>query len=148
MGSASSSSRYCSTRACWGLPASGISATTCSAGHSAGLGRGWRTQSWASRPPASERPASGTTPPNRSILEPRIIQRSGAHSLSLTSQVMLVVKNLPVNTGDIRDAGSIPGSGRSPGGGYGNPPQYSCLENPTNRRVWPATVNGVIQSRT
>ena len=54
MGSASSSSRYCSTRACCGLPASGISATTCSAGHSAGLGRGWRAQSWASRPPDSE----------------------------------------------------------------------------------------------
>ena len=42
----------------------------------------------------------------------------------------LVVKNLPANAGDIRDAGSIPGSGRSPGGGHGNPLQYSCLENP------------------
>ena len=112
MGSASSSSRYCSTRACWGLPASGISGTTCSAGHSEGLGRGWRAQSWASRPPDSERPASGTTPPNLSILEPQIIQRSGTHSLSLTSQVMPVVKNLPENAGDMRDAGSIPGSGR------------------------------------
>ena len=39
-------------------------------------------------------------------------------------------KDPPANTGDVRDAGSIPGSGRSPGGGYGNPLQYSCLENP------------------
>jgi hypothetical protein len=44
------------------------------------------------------------------------------------SQVMLVVKNLPVNAGDIRDRGLIPGLGRSPGGGNSNPPQYSCLE--------------------
>ena len=47
------------------------------------------------------------------------------------SQVVLVVKNLPSNTGDIRDAGSVPGSGRSPGEENGNPLQYSCLENPT-----------------
>ena len=46
------------------------------------------------------------------------------------SQVALVLKNLPANAGDIRDAGSIPGLGRFPGGGHGNPLQYSCLENP------------------
>ena len=45
------------------------------------------------------------------------------------SQVVLVVKNLPVNAGDQRDVGSIPGLGRSPGGGHDNPLQYSCLEN-------------------
>ena len=45
------------------------------------------------------------------------------------SQVALVVKNLPANAGDIRDASSVPGSGRSPGGGRGNPLQYPCLEN-------------------
>ena len=45
----------------------------------------------------------------------------------------LVVKNPPANTGDIRDVGSIPGLGRSPGGGYGNPLQCSCLENPIDR---------------
>ena len=45
------------------------------------------------------------------------------------SQVVPVVKNLPANAGDIRDAGSIPGSGRSPEGGHGNPLWYSCLEN-------------------
>ena len=44
------------------------------------------------------------------------------------SQVAIVVKNLSANAGDVRDVGSIPGSGRSPGGGYGNPLQYSCLE--------------------
>ena len=50
-----------------------------------------------------------------------------------TSQVTLVVKNLPANAEDIRDAGLIPGSGRSPGGGHSNPLQYSCLENPMDR---------------
>ena len=46
------------------------------------------------------------------------------------SQVVLLEKNLPVKAGDIRDTGLIPGSGGSPGGGHGNPLQYSCLENP------------------
>ena len=46
----------------------------------------------------------------------------------------LVVKNLSANAGDIRDVGSIPGSGRFPGGGHGNPLQYSCLENPHGQR--------------
>ena len=46
------------------------------------------------------------------------------------SQEMLVVKNLSANAGDVRDMGSVPGLGRSPGGGHGNPLQYSCLENP------------------
>ena len=46
------------------------------------------------------------------------------------SQVALVMKNSPANAGDARDAGLIPGSGRSPGGGHGNPLQCSCLENP------------------
>ena len=44
---------------------------------------------------------------------------------------MLVVENLPVIAGDVRDTGLIPGSGRSRGGGHGNPLQYSCLKNPT-----------------
>ena len=47
-----------------------------------------------------------------------------------------MVKNPPANAGDIRDMGSIPGLGRSPGGGNGNPLQYSCLENPMDRGVW------------
>ena len=58
------------------------------------------------------------------------------------------VKNLPANAGDIRDLGSTPGSGRSPGGGRGHPLQYSCLENPMDRGAWQATVHGVAQSRT
>ena len=48
--------------------------------------------------------------------------------------------------GDARDAGSIPGSGRSPGEGNGNPLQYSCLENSKNRRAWQAAVHGVAES--
>ena len=55
-------------------------------------------------------------------------------SVPWASQVALVVKNPPANSGDIREAGLIPGSGRSPGGGYGNPLQYSCLENPHGQR--------------
>ena len=55
------------------------------------------------------------------------------HPPSWASQVELMVKNLPDNAGDIRDMGSIPGSGRSPGGGHGNPLQYSCLESPMDR---------------
>ena len=53
--------------------------------------------------------------------------------INSTSQAVLVVKNPPANAGDIRDTGSIPGSGRSPGGGEGNPLQYSCLENPIEK---------------
>ena len=53
-----------------------------------------------------------------------------------------MVKNLPLIAGDIRTVGSIPGSGRSPGGGHGNPPQYSCVENPMDRGALRATVKG------
>ena len=60
----------------------------------------------------------------------------------------LVVKNMPANKGDIRDQGSIPGLGRSPGEGLGNPLQYSCLENPTDRGAWKAAVHSVAQSDT
>ena len=52
---------------------------------------------------------------------------------------MPVVKNRPANAGDLRDSGSIPGLGRSPGEGNGNPLQYSCLENPLDRGAWQAT---------
>ena len=53
-----------------------------------------------------------------------------------------MVKNQPANEGDIRDAGSIPGSGRSPGEGHGDPLQCSCLENPMDRGAWWALVQG------
>ena len=59
-----------------------------------------------------------------------------------------VVKNLPANAGDARDAGLIPESGRSPEGGNGNPLQYSCLENPMGRGAWWGTVHGVTESAT
>ena len=58
-----------------------------------------------------------------------------------------MVKNPPVSAGDIRDVGSIPGSGRSPGGGQGNPLQYSCLENPKDGATWQATYQRVAKSQ-
>ena len=58
-----------------------------------------------------------------------------------------MVKNLPTN-GDTIDAGLIPRSGRSPGGGHDNPVQYSCLENPMDREAWQATVHRVTKSQT
>ena len=64
-------------------------------------------------------------------------------TLVRASQVALVVKNLLANAGDLRDTGSIPGSGRSPSGGHDNPLQYSCLENPMDREAWRATIHGV-----
>ena len=65
----------------------------------------------------------------------------------MTSQA-LVVKNPPASAGDIGDTDSIPGSGRSPGEGNGNPLQYSCLEKSMDRRVWWAIVHGVAKSWT
>ena len=59
-----------------------------------------------------------------------------------------MVKNSPANAGGVRDSGSIPGSGRSPGGGHGNPLQYSCLENSMDRGAWLAVVHGVAKSQT
>ena len=57
-------------------------------------------------------------------------------------------KESTCNAGDTRDMGSIPGSGRCPGGGNGNPLQYSCLANSMERRTWQAIVHGVVKSRT
>ena len=68
--------------------------------------------------------------------------------LSWASQVALVVKNTPANAGDLRDAGSIPGLGRSPGGGHGNKLEYSCLEDPMDKGAWQATVHRVTKSQT
>ena len=61
---------------------------------------------------------------------------------------MLVVKNLPVNSGDIKDVGSVLGSGRSSGAGHSNPLQFSCLKNPIDRGAWWATVHGITKSWT
>ena len=65
-----------------------------------------------------------------------------------TSQVSLMVRNLLTNAGDIRDTGSIPLLGRSPGGGHSNALQYSCLENPRDRGAWWPTVHRVAKSWT
>ena len=59
-----------------------------------------------------------------------------------------VVKNPPANAGNTGNMGSVPGLGRSPAGGNGNPFQYSCLENPMDRGAWQATVHGVAKSQT
>ena len=59
-----------------------------------------------------------------------------------------MVKNLPTNEGDVRDPSSIPGSGRSPGGGHGSPLQFSCLKNSMDRGTWWATVDGIAKSWT
>ena len=67
------------------------------------------------------------------------------HSIRSNFPGGLVTKNLPAHAGDIGDASSIPGSGRSSGGGNVNPLQYSCLENPTDTRTWRATVHGVTE---
>ena len=62
--------------------------------------------------------------------------------------MVLVVNSLLANAGDIRDVVSIPGFGRFPGGGHGNPLQYSCLEDPMDRGAWQATVHGMAKSLT
>ena len=66
----------------------------------------------------------------------------------MASQVALVVKDLPATAGDVRIAGSIPGLGRSPGGGNGNLLKYSCLGNTLDREAWQTVVHKVTKSRT
>ena len=68
--------------------------------------------------------------------------------LPRTSQAAPVAKNLPANTRDTSDMGSVPGCGRSPGEGNDNPLQCSCLVNPMDREAWWATVHGASKSRT
>ena len=81
-------------------------------------------------------------------LLPRVIGVEPKHQCNGAYQVALLVKNPSASARDARDMGSVPGSGRSPGGGHGSPLPYSCLENPMDRGAWQATVNGVTQSRT
>ena len=73
---------------------------------------------------------------------------SQAPSTLWASQVALVVKNPPANAENIKDVGWIAGSGRSPGGGHGNPLQYSFQDDPMNRGAWWAVVHRVPQSQT
>ena len=92
-------------------------------------------------------PTSGTSP--KYLWEkPTLPSFHDSLSKIRASQVVLVIKNLPANSGDIRDAGSILGSRISPGEGNGNPLQYSCLENLMDRGACWATVRGVTKSRT
>ena len=91
---------------------------------------------WLSRPPRDS--------PTRYLKAAIVLIRPMAMvDTTQTCLVALVVKNLPASAGD---AGSIPGSGRSPGGGNGNPLQYSCLENSVDRGDWQASVHGVAKS--
>ena len=76
----------------------------------------------------------------------RIGDLRDSKEISGNSLVRLVVNNAPANAEDIRDVGSIPASGRFPGGGHSNPLQYSCLENLTDRGAWWATVPRVTKS--
>ena len=64
------------------------------------------------------------------------------------SQVVLVVKKLPANAGNVRGVDLIPGLGRSPRGEHGNPLQYSCLDNPMDRGAWRAMVQRIVKSQT
>ena len=73
---------------------------------------------------------------------------AGTAALHIGMGAFLVVKNPLANVGDAKDMALIPGLGRSPGGGHGNPPQYSCLENPMDRGAWQTVVHRVAMSWT
>ena len=77
-----------------------------------------------------------------------MVQLSHPYVTTEKTIVALLVKTQPANTGDVRDAGSISGSGRSPGRGNVNPLQYSSLENYMDRGTWQTTVHGVTKSWT
>ena len=83
--------------------------------------------------------------------EPGELQSTGSQRVRhdwVTLLTYFVVRNLPINAGDVRDTDSIPGSGRSPGGGHGNPLQCSCLKNPMDRGAFWVTVHRVAKSQT
>ena len=90
-------------------------------------------------PPLPGASAPGTTAP---------LELDKGRDMFWASQVALVVRDLPANVRDIRDAGLIPGLGRSPGEESGNPLQYSCQVNPMDRGAWWAIVCGAAKSRT
>ena len=86
--------------------------------------------------------------PNEDMIKGACLINSWQVFLKPASQVALVVKNLPATAGVVRDTGLIPGSGRTPGGGHGNPLQCSCLEKPMVRGAWQHAVHRVTQSQT
>ena len=82
------------------------------------------------------------------ILAPRLGIEPESPTLEDASKLTLGVKNPTANAGDLREVGLMPGLGRSPGGGHGNPLQNACLEKPMDRGAWRATVHGVTKSWT
>ena len=77
-----------------------------------------------------------------------VICTKNSHEFQIVSQVTLAVQNSPADAGDLRQLSSIPGSGRYPAGGHGNPLQFSCLENTTSRGARRAMGHRVTKSRT
>ena len=109
----------------------------------------WRIP-WTEKPGRLQSMGSQESWLNKAQTQPGIVQLWHdwvANSNSLSSQQAPVVKSLPASAGDIRDLGSIPGSGGYPGEGNDDPLQYSCLENPMDRAAWWATVHGVAKSQ-
>ena len=141
-------------------------ATLWTAAHEAPLSMGFSRQeywSWLPCPPPGDLPDPGIEPKSYfSGIGRRILYhqchlespfsnnecKSSFLLYNWASQATLVVKNPPANIGDIRVMALIPGSGRSSGGGHGNPLQCSCLESPIDRGAWQATVHGVMKSQT
>ena len=78
----------------------------------------------------------------------RVNDKAYIYAYTYASQVALVAKNPPANAGDTEDMSSIPGTGRSSGVGNGNPLQYYCLENPTDRAAWQVTAHGISKNQT
>ena len=121
-------------------------ATLWTAAHQAPLSMGFSRQeywSWLPCPPSGDLPDPGIKP-----LSLKSLALSGGFFTTSTTWETPWVKKLTANAGDLRDTGSIPGSGRSPEGGHGNPLQYSCLENPMGKGAWWATVHRVSKSWT
>ena len=82
------------------------------------------------------------------LLSESVITSWKLYLINMGFPVALMVKDPPANAGAVREAGLIPESGRTPGGGHGHPLQYSCLENPMDRGAWQATVCGAAKNWT
>ena len=106
----------------------------------------WSWVSWFScwdwLTPVEQGPRGGNPQTRLGVIAMSLALKKNASA----SQVVLVVKSPPANAGDLRDVGSFPGLGRSPGGGHGNPLLYSCLENSMGRGTWWASVHRVVKS--
>ena len=92
-----------------------------------------------------------TIPSSRASSQPRDqtqVSFIAAELITTEGKPREIIENQPANVGGVMDVGLIPGLGRCPGGGHGNPLQYSCLENPMDRGAWRATVHRITKSRT